>query len=96
MGLPPDLLQILVCPLCRQPVEEEAAPPAREGEPAGSRLRCVNPECGLRYPVLGFPVMLIERADRSCPRCGRPREWANDALSCAPCGLSVPRKLAPG
>lgn len=89
MGLPADLLQILVCPLCRQPVEEGS------DTAIGPHLRCVNPDCGLRYPVRGFPIMLIDRADRSCPRCGHSREWANNILSCASCGLTGPKKLSP-
>lgn len=90
MGLPADLLQILVCPLCRQPVQEG------NDSAIGPHLRCVNPDCGLRYPVRGFPVMLIEKADRACPRCGRPREWANETLSCVGCGLAGGGKLTPG
>ena len=85
MGLPADLLQILACPLCRQPVEEEAG---------GERLRCVNAkECGLRYPVReGIPVMLIEEADRACPQCGKARTWAKETLTCPGCNRSfMPR-----
>jgi uncharacterized protein YbaR (Trm112 family) len=52
--LPPDLLAILACPQCRQPLREEA-----------ESLRCTNPECRLRYPVRdGIPVLLVEEAKR--------------------------------
>ena len=47
----PKLLELLVCPACKQPVREE-----------GERLVCV--QCGRRYPIReGIPVMLIEEAE---------------------------------
>ena len=49
-----DLLDILACPACKQPVELD-----------GNSLRCRNPDCRLRYPVRdGIPIMLIEEAAR--------------------------------
>jgi uncharacterized protein len=46
-----ELLDILACPLDKQPVRREA-----------DRLICS--ECGRRYPVRdGIPVMLIEEAE---------------------------------
>lgn len=49
-----ELLEILACPQCKQPVREE-----------GERLICTNPQCGLRYPVRdGIPVMLVEEAEK--------------------------------
>ena len=53
-----DLLDILVCPSCREPVkltESDA------GDEAQARLVCSG--CGLRYPVKDdIPIMLIEEA----------------------------------
>ncbi len=44
------LLSLLVCPLCREPVRQR-----------GGRLVCS--ECGRRYPVRdGIPVMLVGEA----------------------------------
>jgi len=45
------LLEILVCPACKQDVELK-----------GDKLVCVG--CGKRYPVRdGIPIMLIEEAE---------------------------------
>ena len=75
MGLPRDLLAILVCPLCRKPVREE-----------GNLLICENGECNLRYPVRdSIPIMLIDEADRPCPSCGKQRTWEKESLSCPSC-----------
>jgi uncharacterized protein YbaR (Trm112 family) len=50
--LAPDLLEILACPDCKQPVAQE-----------GAWLVCQNPNCGKRYPIRdGIPVMLVEEA----------------------------------
>ena len=52
MTLPPRLLEILVCPKCKGPLEY------RESEAA---LDC--PACRLRYAVRdGIPIMLIDEA----------------------------------
>ena len=52
MSLNPQLLSLLVCPICRGPVE----PVNQE-----SGLHC--PACGLVYPVLEeIPIMLREEA----------------------------------
>lgn len=57
-AVPEDLIRILRCPKCRQPVVS-----------AGDRLVCSGPACGLRYPVReGIPVMLVEEADPPAPR----------------------------
>ena len=50
-----ELLEILVCPKCKEPVayEEEC-----------ERIVCQNAACGLRYPVRdGIPIMLIDEAE---------------------------------
>ena len=50
--LDPSLLEILVCPDCRQPIRQE-----------GAWLVCRAPACGKRYPIRdGIPVMLVEEA----------------------------------
>jgi uncharacterized protein YbaR (Trm112 family) len=50
-----ELLDILVCPKCKQPIEY------LEDE---QRIVCTNAECGLRYPVRdGIPIMLIDEAE---------------------------------
>lgn len=58
-----DLLDILVCPSCREPVkltESDA------GDDAQARLVCSG--CGLRYPVKDdIPIMLIEEAQSAKP-----------------------------
>ncbi len=53
-----ELLDILACPKCKQPVREE---PPDAGEDAQAWLVCTG--CGLGYPVRdGIPVMLIDEA----------------------------------
>ena len=51
MAVEPELLEILRCPLDKQPVRLD-----------GDRLVCT--ECGRRYPIVDdIPVMLVEEAD---------------------------------
>lgn len=54
MPISPELLEILRCPKCKSEVKiDEAA----------TRLKCVNPECSLVYPIRDeIPVMLIDEA----------------------------------
>ena len=50
----PDLLAILACPSCKNPVVLD-----------GERIVCTNPECALRFPIRdGIPVMLVEEAEK--------------------------------
>ncbi len=50
--IPPELMEILVCPSCKSDLLEE-----------GAELVCTG--CGLRYPVRdGIPIMLVEEATR--------------------------------
>lgn len=59
MGLDERLLEILVCPDCREPVEYKSR-----------RKVVVCTGCGLKYPVEDdIPVMLVEEA--TPPRGGR-------------------------
>jgi uncharacterized protein YbaR (Trm112 family) len=52
MTIPPALLDLLVCPKCKGPLEHEAERPA---------LRCAS--CRLRYAIRdGIPIMLIDEA----------------------------------
>ena len=54
MAISPELLEILRCPQCKSEVRIDAAQ---------TRLKCVNPECCLVYPIRDeIPVMLVEEA----------------------------------
>jgi len=53
-----ELLEILACPKCKQPVEEK-----RRG--GAEFLVCTAQDCRLAYPVRDdIPVMLIDEAER--------------------------------
>ena len=59
-----ELLDILACPKCKQPVEYDEK---------AERIICTSAECGLRYPVRdGIPIMLIDEAED--PRAGKTDE----------------------
>lgn len=78
MALSKELLDILACPLCKTPVRLE-----------GTLLLCENTECACHYRVEdGIPNMLIEEAERPCPRCATRREWLpdKDTIRCPKCG----------
>jgi len=54
MAISPELLEILRCPKCKSElaINDEQ-----------TRLKCVNPECSLVYPIRDeIPVMLVEEA----------------------------------
>lgn len=52
-----ELLSILACPLCKEPVELQASP----GDGADGWLVCAR--CGRRYPIRDdIPIMLVEEA----------------------------------
>ena len=90
MPLDPGLLEILACPHCLAPVREEAP---------GARLRCTRAECALGYAIEdGIPNMLLDDADKTCPKCKAPRTYDGRTLACAPCKSSVadPREGAGG
>lgn len=54
MAVSPELLEILRCPKCRSELQINDEQ---------TRLKCVNPECSLVYPIRDeIPVMLIEEA----------------------------------
>ena len=54
MAISPELLEILRCPQCKSKLEIDAAE---------TRLKCLNPECSLVYPIRDeIPVMLVDEA----------------------------------
>ena len=54
MAISPELLEILRCPQCKSKLEIDEAQ---------TRLKCVNTECCLVYPIRDeIPVMLVEEA----------------------------------
>lgn len=54
MAVSPELIEILRCPQCKSKVEIDDAQ---------TRLKCVNPECSLVYPIRDdIPVMLVDEA----------------------------------
>jgi uncharacterized protein YbaR (Trm112 family) len=56
MAISPELLEILRCPQCKSKVQIDEAE---------TRLRCVNPDCALVYPIRDeIPVMLVEEASK--------------------------------
>lgn len=60
MPVDPELLAILVCPACRNPLEERVVGEGEEA-PAAEGLSCAA--CRRLYPVRdGIPVLLVEEA----------------------------------
>ncbi len=54
MAISPELLEILRCPQCKSKVQIDDAE---------TRLKCVNAECSLVYPIRDeIPVMLVDEA----------------------------------
>ncbi|MEP6945813.1 MAG: Trm112 family protein [Acidobacteriota bacterium] len=54
MAVSPELIEILRCPKCKSKVEIDHEQ---------TRLKCVNTECSLVYPIRDdIPVMLIDEA----------------------------------
>lgn len=54
MAISPELLEILRCPQCKSKVEIDEA---------STRLKCVNPDCSLVYPIRDdIPMMLVDEA----------------------------------
>ncbi len=54
MAVSPELLEILRCPQCKSKVQIDEAE---------TRLKCVNAECSLVYPIRDeIPVMLVDEA----------------------------------
>ena len=79
MAISKDLLDILACAFCKTEVRVE-----------GGRILCGNPKCGLIYKIQDdIPVMLIDEAERPCPKCKATRDWNNDVLKCPKCGETL-------
>jgi hypothetical protein len=58
-----ELLQILACPQCHAPL---AALPDGAARHAVTALRCTEPACGLRFPIIdGVPALLVQAAEPS-------------------------------
>lgn len=56
------LLDLLACPKCRAALRQ-----------AADELECVNPGCGLSFPVReGIPILLIEEARGPTPPAPKP------------------------
>ena len=78
MAIPKDLLDILACALCKSELRLE-----------GEQLRCTNAECSLVFSVKDdIPIMLIDEAQRPCPKCQAQRDWTDDQLRCPKCGAT--------
>lgn len=76
MPIPKDLLDIMACALCKSELRLE-----------GERLLCTQAECGLLYKIQDdIPIMLIDEAERPCPKCRAQRDWTDDELKCPKCG----------
>lgn len=57
----PDLLQMLVCPECRQPLSLITVAPTRAGAPGNDALKCAA--CRRVYPIRdGIPILLVDEA----------------------------------
>lgn len=79
MPIPKDFLDILACPFCKSELSQ-----------ADEKLLCANAKCGMRFPIReNIPVMLIDEAERPCPKCSATRDWKDDVLSCAKCGETL-------
>ena len=78
MAIPKDLLEILACALCKSELRLE-----------GEQLHCTKAECGLIFPVKDdIPIMLVDEAQRPCPKCKTQRDWTDDLLKCGKCAAT--------
>ena len=79
MPVPKDLLDIMACSFCKSELRLDA-----------EKLHCTNKECGLVFPIKDdIPVMLIDEAERPCPKCSTPRIWNDDVLACPKCSATL-------
>jgi hypothetical protein len=79
MPIPKEFLDILACPFCKSELSQ-----------ADEKLLCSNPKCNLRFSIReNIPVMLIDEAERPCPKCSAAREWKDDQLVCSKCGETL-------
>lgn len=78
MTIPKDLLDIMACALCKSDLRLQE-----------DKLHCSNAECGLVYSIQDdIPIMLIDEAQRPCPKCRAQRTWDDDELKCPKCGAT--------
>lgn len=83
MPIPKEFLEILACPFCKSELSQ-----------ADEKLLCKNAKCNVRYSIReNIPVMLIDEAERPCPKCSASRDWKEDVLSCPKCGESLNVKV---
>ena len=74
-----ELLDILACPFCKSDIKL-----------TGEKLVCTNKDCGCSYRVEDdIPIMLIDEAERPCPKCSAQRDWDDDILKCPKCGTTL-------
>ena len=79
MPVPKDLLDIMACAFCKSELRLE-----------NEKLYCRNAECGLIYSIKDdIPIMLIDEAERPCPKCSAQRDWNDDVLKCPKCGATL-------
>jgi uncharacterized protein YbaR (Trm112 family) len=81
MPIPKEFLELLACTVCKSELTQSE-----------ERLLCSNPRCNLRFPVReNIPIMLIEEAERPCPKCAGTRDWKDESRSlvCAKCGETL-------
>jgi len=79
MAVPKDLLDLMACAFCKSALRLD-----------GDRLRCEKAECGLVYFVKDdIPIMLIDEAERPCPKCAATRDWTDDVLKCPKCAATL-------
>lgn len=72
MPIPKELMDILACSFCKSDLKFE-----------GDKIFCLNKECGIVYKVEeDIPNMLIDEAERPCPKCGTRRDFKNDRIEC--------------
>jgi hypothetical protein len=76
MPIPKEFLELLRCPLCLADLRE-----------AEERLLCANVRCNLRYEIKeGIPKLLVDEAERPCPKCSTARDRKDNSLVCPKCG----------
>ena len=79
MAISKDLLDIMACSFCKGELRLEA-----------EKLYCTNGECGIVYSIKDdIPVMLIDEAERPCPKCQTARDWKDDELKCPKCAATL-------
>ena len=79
MAISKELLDIMCCAFCKSDLRHEE-----------EKLHCTNAECGLIYTIEDdIPNMLIDEAQRPCPKCSKQRDWDDDLLKCAQCGTTL-------